>query len=155
MFAAWLRSFPGFYVWAGEWQYGQSSWLEKATCDVKILVLGGTVFLGRHIVEAALARGHEVTLFNRGRQNPDLFPMVEKLRGDRDSDLAAVRGRAFDAVVDPSAYRPEQVRAVAATLGDTGHYTFISSVSVYERFPPGRSFNEDAPLAAGSKAMDH
>jgi 2'-hydroxyisoflavone reductase len=117
---------------------------------VKILVLGGTVFLGRHIVEAALARGHDVTLFNRGRQNPHLFPEIEKLRGDRDGDLVALRRRTFDAVVDPSAYRPEQVHAVAATLGATGHYTFISSVSVYERFPPARSFNEDAPLAAGS-----
>src|SRR4026209_2119370 len=103
---------------------------------MRLLVLGGTVFLGRHIVEAALARGHEVTLFNRGRQNPDLFPEIEKLRGDRDGELAALRGRTFDAVVDPSAYRPEQVRAVAATLEDTEHYTFISSISVYERFPP-------------------
>jgi 2'-hydroxyisoflavone reductase len=64
---------------------------------VKILVLGGTVFLGRHIVEAALARRHEVTLFNRGRQNPHLFPEIEKLRGDRDGELAALRGRTFDA----------------------------------------------------------
>lgn len=122
----------------------------KATFDVKLLVLGGTVFLGRHVVEAALARGHGVTVFNRGRQNPHLFPEIEKLRGDRDGDLAALRGRTFDAVVDPSAYRPEQVHAVATTLGATEHYTFISSISVYERFPPGRSFNEDAPLAAGT-----
>ena len=117
---------------------------------MKILVLGGTVFLGRHVVEAALARRHEVTLFNRGRQNPHLFSEIEKLRGDRDGELAALRGRTFDAVVDTSAYRPEQVHAVAETLGATGHYTFISSISVYERFPPGRSFNEDAPRAAGS-----
>jgi 2'-hydroxyisoflavone reductase len=116
---------------------------------VKILVLGGTVFLGRHVVEAALARGHDVTLFNRGQQNPHLFPEIEKLRGDRNGDLVALRGRTFDAVVDSSGYRPEQVHRIATTLGPTGHYTFISSVSVYERFPPGKSFTEDAPLAAG------
>jgi 2'-hydroxyisoflavone reductase len=118
---------------------------------MKILVLGGTVFVGRYIVQAALARGHQVTLFNRGRQNPHLFPEIEKLRGDRDGDLTALRGRSFDAVVDPSGYRPEQVRAVAETLGKTsGHYAFISSISVYRGFPPGRSFDEDTPLAEGS-----
>jgi hypothetical protein len=67
---------------------------------VKLLILGGTVFVGRHIVEAALARGHHVALFNRGRQNPHLFPDVEKLRGDRDGDLAALRHRSFDAVLE-------------------------------------------------------
>jgi 2'-hydroxyisoflavone reductase len=64
---------------------------------MRILVLGGTVFLGRAIVAAALASGHEVTLFNRGRRDPGLFPEVEKLRGDRDDNLGALRGRAFDA----------------------------------------------------------
>jgi 2'-hydroxyisoflavone reductase len=118
---------------------------------VKILILGGTVFLGRYVVETALARGHHVTLFNRGRQNPHLFPEVEKLRGDRDGDLAALRGRLFDAVVDPSGYRPEQVRAAVEALGGPiRHYTFISSLSVYRDFRPGRSFDEDAPLEEGS-----
>jgi nucleoside-diphosphate-sugar epimerase len=117
---------------------------------VRSLVLGGTVFLGRHIVEAALALGHQVTLFNRGRQNPELFPKVEKLRGDRDGDLASLRGRSFDAVIDTSAYAPDQVRAVAETLGKpVGHYTFISSISVHRDFPPGRVFDEEAPLAEG------
>jgi 2'-hydroxyisoflavone reductase len=118
---------------------------------MKILVLGGTIFLGRYIVEAALARGHHVTVFNRGQHNPHLFPEVEKLRGDRDGDLAALRGRSFDAVVDPSGYRPEQVHAAAETLGEAiRHYTFISSISVYRQFPPGRPFDEDTPLAEGS-----
>jgi len=119
---------------------------------VRILVLGGTLFLGRHIVEAALARGHEVVLFNRGRRNPHLFPQIEKLRGDRDGDLSALRGRRFDAVIDPSGYRPEQVRAVIGVLGSAiAHYTFISSISVYRDFPPHRSFDEDAPLAQGDQ----
>jgi len=99
---------------------------------LKLLVLGGTVFLGRHLVEAALARGHEVTLFNRGQRNPDLFPGVEKLRGNRDGDLAALRGRTWDAVVDTCGYVPRVVRASAELLADAvKHYTFISSLSVY------------------------
>jgi nucleoside-diphosphate-sugar epimerase len=103
-------------------------------------------------VAAALARGHEVLLFNRGRRNPDLFPGIEKLRGNRDSDLSALRGRRFDAVIDPSGYRPEQVRAVTDALGGTiAHYTFISSISVYREFPPHCSFDEDAPLAEGDQ----
>ena len=117
---------------------------------MKILVLGGTVFVGRAIVEAALARGHHVTLFNRGQRNPHLFPEVEKRRGDRNGDLAALRGETFDAVIDTSGYRPEQVRAAAEALGPAiGHYTFISSISAYRHFPPGQSFDEDAPLAEG------
>ncbi len=76
---------------------------------MRILVLGGTQFLGRHVVDAALARGHDVTLFNRGQTRPELFPDVEKLRGDRDGDLSALDGRAFDAVVDTSGYVPRIV----------------------------------------------
>ena len=68
----------------------------------KILILGGTAFLGPQIVRAAQARGHEVTLFNRGRTNPGLFPDLEQLRGDRDGDLEALQGRRWDAVVDTS-----------------------------------------------------
>ena len=77
---------------------------------MRILVLGGTQFLGRHVVDAALARGHDVTLFNRGQTQPELFPEVEKLRGDRDGDLAALEGRSFDAVVDTCGYVPRVVQ---------------------------------------------
>ncbi len=119
---------------------------------MKILILGGTLFLGRHITEAALARGHQVSLFNRGRCNPDLFPTVEKLIGDRDGDLSALHQRKFDAVIDTSGYRPEQMQAVAAALGDAvPHYTFISSISVYRTFAPGCRFNEEAPLLEGDE----
>ena len=86
---------------------------------MKLLVLGGTVFLGRHLVEAALARGHQVTLFTRGRHNPDLFPDVEKLRGDRDGHLDALRGRRWDAVVDTSGYVPRVVQASGGRAGLT------------------------------------
>lgn len=113
---------------------------------MQVLMLGGTVFLGRHIVQAALARGHEVTLFNRGQNNPELFPELEKLRGNRDGDLTALRGRRWDAVIDPSGYVPRLVRASAELLADAvEHYTFISSISVYASFDqPG--MDESAPV---------
>ena len=99
---------------------------------MKLLILGGTIFLGRHIVQAALDRGHEVTLFNRGRTGPDLFPNVERLRGDRDGDLTALKGRTWDGVIDTSGYVPRLVRASAELLKDAvQHYSFISSISVY------------------------
>jgi 2'-hydroxyisoflavone reductase len=114
---------------------------------MKILVLGGTVFLGRHLVDAALARGHEVTLFNRGQHNAELYPELEKLRGDRDGDLTALQGRRWDAVLDPSGYVPRIVRASAELLApNVSHYTFISSLSVYgETHTPG--MDESTSLA--------
>ena len=112
---------------------------------MRLLVLGGTKFLGRAAVEEALARGHEVTLFNRGQTNPELFPEAEKLRGDRDGDLAALEGREWDAVIDPSGYVPRVVRDSASLLdGSAGHYLFVSSGSVYaEPYVPG--YDESAP----------
>jgi 2'-hydroxyisoflavone reductase len=98
---------------------------------MRILVLGGTQFLGRHVVDVALARGHEVTTFNRGRTRPELHPGIEKLRGDRDGDLAALAGRDFDAVVDTSGYVPRIVGETIDALGAVGHYTFVSTISVY------------------------
>jgi 2'-hydroxyisoflavone reductase len=113
---------------------------------VKLLVLGGTKFVGRAVVEGALERGHEVTLFNRGVTDPALFPEAEHLRGDRDGDLSALEGRTWDAVVDPSGYVPRVVRASAELLdGAVDHYVFVSSISVYrEPLVPG--FAETAPL---------
>ena len=95
-------------------------------------MLGGTKFLGRATVDSALARGHEVTLFNRGQTNADLYTEVEKIHGDREHDLASLAGRTWDAVVDTSGYVPGVVRASAEQLVDsTGFYVFVSSVSVY------------------------
>jgi 2'-hydroxyisoflavone reductase len=98
---------------------------------MRMLVLGGTKFLGRHVVEQALARGHEVTLFNRGQTLPDLFPGTERLRGDREGDLSALEGRTWDAVVDTSGYVPGTVARTLEALGDVSHYTFVSTISVY------------------------
>ena len=114
---------------------------------MKLLILGGTVFLGRHIVEAALARSHEVTLFNRGLNNPDLFPEAERLRGDRDGDLSALEGRRWDAVIDTCGYIPRHVRASAQLLaGAADHYTFTSTIGVYADFGR-RGIDETAPVA--------
>ena len=100
-----------------------------------MLILGGTRFLGRAVVETALARGHDVTLFNRGETNPDLYPQVEKLPGNRDGDLGALAGRDWDVVVDTSGYVPRVVRASSELLADhAGHYVFVSSISVYGDF---------------------
>ena len=98
-----------------------------------ILMLGGTGFLGPQTVEAAIRRGHKVTLFNRGKTRPGLFPDLEKLHGDREKDdLKALEGRKWDAVVDTSANVPRWVKKAAAVLGpNIGHYIYISSISVY------------------------
>ncbi len=112
---------------------------------MRLLLLGGTKFLGRAAAEEALRRGHEVTLFNRGETNPDLFAEAEHLHGDRDGNLDVLRGREWDAVIDPSGYVPRVVRASAELLQDAvGHYVFVSSVSVYRDFSRAH-FDETAP----------
>jgi 2'-hydroxyisoflavone reductase len=114
---------------------------------MRLLVLGGTLFLGRHIVEAARARGHELTLFNRGRTDPRPIAGVAQIHGDREHDLAGLAGRDWDAVIDTSGYLPRVVRASAETLaGRVGRYVFVSSISAYGAFPePG--LDETAPTA--------
>ncbi|HEY8378893.1 MAG TPA: hypothetical protein VIK91_20515, partial [Nannocystis sp.] len=98
----------------------------------KILILGGTAFLGPELVTAAQRRGHTVTLFNRGQTRPELFPDVEKLRGDRKNDLKALEGRTWDTVIDTSGYLPRTVRASAELLApNVRQYVFVSSISVY------------------------
>ena len=102
---------------------------------MKLLILGGTKFLGRHAVDAALAAGHDVTIFTRGQTNPELFPDVEHLQGDRDGDLGALEGRGWDGVVDTSGYVPRVVRQSAELLRDAvDRYVFVSSISVYDDF---------------------
>ena len=99
---------------------------------MRLLVLGGTKFLGRAIVEAALERGHELTLFNRGQTNPDLFREVEQVRGDRTESLDALAGRDWDAVVDVATFIPRVVRISVDALRDrVGRYVYISSISAY------------------------
>lgn len=99
---------------------------------MKLLILGGTQFLGRHMAELALAGGHEVTLFNRGNHGADLFPAAEQIRGDRLLDLSALRGRRWDAVFDASCYLPSAARRSAELFADAvEHYCLITSISVF------------------------
>jgi len=113
--------------------------------SLDILILGGTGFIGPHMVLEALRRGHNVTLFNRGRTNADLFPDLELIRGDRGGELDGLKDRRFDAVVDNSGYVPRHVENSAQALsGNVGHYLFISTVSVYESFAVAN--DEDSPL---------
>lgn len=108
--------------------------------------MGGTAFLGRHVVAEALRCGHEVTTFTRGHTNPWLFPEAEHLRGDRDGSLIPLAGREWDAVVDTSGYVPRIVRRSGELLRDNvGRYVFVSTVSVYADH--SRPYDESAALA--------
>ncbi|GAB4516602.1 MAG: SDR family oxidoreductase [Anaerolineae bacterium] len=118
---------------------------------MKMLVIGGTRFLGKAMVEAALEAGYDVTMFNRGKTNPDLFPNVEAIHGDRmnPDDLKQVQGREWDAVVDTCGYIPRAVALSTEALADTtAHYTFISTISVYdESVHSASNITENAPLS--------
>ena len=124
-----------------------------------ILVLGGTSFVGRGIVECLLERGHRPALFNRGRTGTDLFPEVERLVGDRDSgDYAALAGRSWDAVVDVTGYVPRHVAEAAAALDHrVGRYVFLSTGLVYDRSAASRVITEASPRLPpwrGSEIVD-
>ncbi|MFC1544253.1 NAD-dependent epimerase/dehydratase family protein [Gemmatimonadota bacterium] len=110
----------------------ESGEVRPATNPLRILILGGTGFIGPHQVRYALQRGHTITLFNRGRTNPHLFPEVEKLIGDRAGDLTALEGREWDAVIDNPTMLPQWVRDSAGLLKDAvQQYLFISTLSVF------------------------
>ncbi len=99
---------------------------------LRILILGGTGFIGPHEINYALSRGHTVTMFNRGKTAPGLFPNVETLIGDRDDQLDALKGRDWDAVIDNSGFYPRHARLSAELLhGHVGKYMFVSSISAY------------------------
>lgn len=126
----------------------------RAPAPRTILMLGGTGFLGPKVVEAFLARGHTVTLFNRGRTNPHLFPQLEKLVGDRDADagtgLSALRDRSWDAVVDTWAGHPRSVRDSARLLAPrVARYLYVSTIAVYGRYDRA-PVTEDQPIAGAT-----
>lgn len=130
---------PGF---GGRTKPGRQSLQE----GMSILVLGGTGFIGPHVVRRALARGHRITLFNRGRTNTHLFPEAEKLVGDRNGDLSALSGHRWDAVIDNSGYTSRQVGLSVDLLADaTDQYLFTSTRAVYTDFT-AEVMNEDAPI---------
>lgn len=112
---------------------GDTERVGRAPRQLQILIIGGTGFTGPEQVEYALARGHEITLFNRNRTGPDMFKgKVNQLIGDLNSDTSALQGKKFDVVIDNPTTLPAWVRNVAQYVrGNTGHYIFISTVSVY------------------------
>lgn len=118
----------------------------KSKKQLKILILGGTAFLGPATVEVARSRGHEITLFNRGKTNAEIYPDLEKLVGDRFSDLEALKDREWDVCIDNSGYIPGTVKDSAELLkGHVKQYIFISSISVYADFKE-RGLNEESAV---------
>jgi len=114
---------------------------------LRVLILGGTGFIGPHFVAALRAQGHSLTLFNRGRRNPELFKDIETLLGDRDGKIEALRGRDWDVVIDDSGYVPRQVKLTVDLLqGHVQHYVFVSSISAYADLSAA-GIDEDHPLA--------
>ncbi|KAB2905763.1 MAG: epimerase [Anaerolineae bacterium] len=113
---------------------------------MRILIIGGTRFVGRHMAEAALKRGHELTLFHRGKTNPGLFPEAEHLHGDRDGYLDALRSRSWDVVIDTSGYVPRVVRQSVEMLQGSSLYIFISSISVYRDLDTKENEDENGAL---------
>ena len=113
---------------------------------LRILILGGTGYIGPHMVREALRRGHELSLFNRGRTDDDMFPDLQTFIGDRNNDLDALKGHEWDAVIDNSGYVPRHVADSARLLAHAAsHYLFVSSISAYASFRVAN--NEDSPLA--------
>lgn len=114
---------------------------------MRILIIGGTAFVGRHITAAAMDAGHDVTLFHRGQTGAELFPAATHVSGDRDEDLSGLAGASWDATIDVCAYFPRQVRSLATALGGRGGtYAYISSVSAYSPSVPP-NYDESAALA--------
>ena len=140
------REFIGSAIAVGSVAFAGMSKGLAQNGGLNILVLGGTGFIGPHFVRYALSRGHNITLFNRGRTNTHLFPEAEKLVGDRDSDLSALEGRTWDAVLDNSGYTPGQVRRSVDLLKDAcDQYLFTSTRAVYHEFT-SEVMDEDAPV---------
>jgi 2'-hydroxyisoflavone reductase len=114
---------------------------------MNILIIGGTRFLGRHLVDSALVNGHNVTLFNRGKTNPEIFPQLETILGDRETDLEVLAGRRFDVLIDTCGYFPRIVGLSAQELQNAvDTYVFISSISAYADFSTV-GITEDYPVA--------
>lgn len=119
---------------------------ESSSKRLKVLILGGTTFLGPHLTQELLKHGHKVTHFNRGTVHEFSFPEVETLHGVRCNDMKALEGRKWDAVIDTCGYLPKVVEASSKLLAKaTRHYTFISTISVYSDFSQSH-INEDSPL---------
>jgi 2'-hydroxyisoflavone reductase len=123
----------------------QSDQASRAAARMDLLVLGGTGFIGPHLVRHAVARGHRVTIFTRGRRDALLPGEVVRLKGDRNGDLKSLEGKRWDAVVDDSATNPDWVRQSTTLLkGNVGRYLFTSSTGVYYPYL-SRGLDEKSP----------
>jgi 2'-hydroxyisoflavone reductase len=121
--------------------------------SLKVLILGGTGFIGPHFVDALTAGGHKITLFNRGKRDPEVKPGIEQLLGDRNGQIDALKGRDWDVVIDNSGYTPSQVKATAELLKDhVKRYIFISSIAVYADFAKA---GVDETTSSPSSRTDH
>jgi 2'-hydroxyisoflavone reductase len=137
------RRFVAAVVAAGAASVSRHS---RADAALRLLVLGGTRFIGIHATRLAIERGHRVTLFNRGKTNASLFPQLERLKGDRNGDVGALAGRTWDAVIDDSGFFPRAVRLTGELLApNVRQYVFISTISVYAGNAGPNS--ESSPLA--------
>ena len=125
--------------------FGQRA--DAAATPLRVLILGGTGFIGPHTITALRRGGHQITLFNNDKESAKKFPQLESLFGDRDGKIEALSGRDWDVVIDNSGYVPRHVKLTADALQDhVGHYIFISSISAYaDLSKPG--IDEDYPLA--------
>jgi 2'-hydroxyisoflavone reductase len=120
-------------------------WAANRPTPLRILILGGTRFIGLHMTALALARGHTLTFFNRGKTKTDRFPEVERIKGDRNGEIDGLRGRDWDVVIDNSGYVPRHVKLSAELLAPrVKHYVFVSSISVYPDFSAPR--DESSPV---------
>src|SRR4051812_45437488 len=120
------------------------AWSRRAA-PMKLLILGGTRFIGLHITALALQRGHTVTFFNRGKTHTDRFPEIERIKGDRNGEIDGLKDRKWDVVIDNSGYVPRHVKLSAELLApNVRQYLFVSSISVYPDFSVPR--NESSPV---------
>lgn len=121
------------------------AWAAKKPKPLRILILGGTRFIGLHMTALALQRGHQLTFFNRGKTKADRYPDVERIKGDRNGEIDGLKDREWDVVIDNSGYVPRHVRLTAELLAPrVKQYVFTSSISVYPDFSVPR--DESAPV---------
>ncbi len=119
---------------------------------MNILVLGGTQFIGKAIVEELLRHDHHVAIFHRGKTGAGLFPECEHILGDRNTDLAKADTREWDAIIDVSCYTPDQARAAAKLR--TKYFAFISTISIYNFKDPQLPMSEATPIMEGEEGSE-
>src|SRR6188508_1979930 len=130
---------------AGAASLALPAWSARKPKPLKILILGGTRFIGLHMTAVAKERGHTLTFFNRGKTKTDRYPEVERIKGDRNGEIDGLKGRQWDVVIDDSGYVPRHARLTAELLApNVKQYVFVSSISVYPDFSVAR--DETSPV---------